>query len=270
MRSLQKEHITDLFVMVDELIGRDQKIGRPGLAKSEVVTILIWNAMTEKQYLLKDIHGLVSRHYLKHFPKLPKYSAFVDQCHSVLPEMFSVLQALLSKKSPLRFLDSTMVPVCKTYRADNYKVAREITGLGKNHQGYWYGFKLHGSVNDLGQLCAIALTSADVYDGHLSKKLTNKYTKIAVGDTSYGGRAQTEPLYEKNGTIFLAYPHPKQNKKLLAGWQKLLLDMRSKIECVWDQLKEHMRLVTSFPRSAKGYLVHYLPIIIAYQLSVLG
>ncbi len=120
-----------------------------------------------------------------------------------------------------------------------------------------------------GQLCAIALTPADAYDGHLSKKLTDKYTKIAIGDTHYGGRAQTQPLYEKNGTIFLAYPHPKQNKKLLVCWQKLLLDARSKIESVWDYLKEHMRLVTSFPRSAKGYLVHYLPIILAYQLSVL-
>ena len=269
MHSLQKEHITDLFVMVDEIIGREKKVGRPGLVRSELVTILIWNALTEKQHLLKDIHSSIKRHYLGYFPRLPKYSAFVEQCHVVLPEMFLVLKSLLASKDSVRFLDSTMVPVCRIHRADSYKVAREITGLGKNHQGYWYGFKLHGSVNVKGQLCAIALTSADVYDGHLSKKLTDKYTRIAVGDTHYGGRAQTEPLYKKNGTIFLAYPHPKQNKKLLAGWQKLLLNARSKIECVWDRLKEHMRFVTSFPRSAKGYLVHYLPIILAYQLSVL-
>jgi hypothetical protein len=269
MHSLQKEHITNLFVMVDEIIGRQKGAGRPGLVKSELITILIWNALTEKQYLLKDTHNLIRRHYLSYFPKLPKYSAFVELCHRVLPEMIWVLKTLLSDKSPLRFLDSTMVPVCRLHRADNYKVAREMVGLGKNHQGFHFGFKLHGSVNEKGQLCAIALTSADCYDGHLSKKLTDKHTKIAVGDTHYGGRAQTQPLYEKNGTIFLAYPHQKQNKKLLAGWQKLLLDMRSKIECVWDYLKEHMRLVTSFPRSAKGYLVHYLPIILAYQLSVL-
>ena len=269
MHSLQKEHITDLFVMVDDLIGHDRKTGRHGLAKSEAVTILVWNALTEKQYLLKDIHSLIKRHYLGYFPKLPKYSAFVEQCQTILPEMILPLKMLLKNEAPIRFLDSTMVPVCRIHRKDSYKVAREIVGLGKNYQGFWYGFKLHGSVNERGQLCAVALTSADVYDGHLSKVLTNKYTKIAVGDTHYGGKAQTQPLFEKNGTIFLAYPHPKQNKKLLAGWQKILLDMRSKIECVWDYLKEHMRFVTSFPRSAKGYLVHYLPIILAYQLSTL-
>jgi hypothetical protein len=183
--------------------------------------------------------------------------------------MHNILKSLLDTNAPIRFLDSTMLPVCREHRIDSYKVARDIVGLGKNHQGWWYGFKLHGSVNETGQFCAVALTSADVYDGHMSKNLTNSQTKIAVGDTSYGGKAQTEPIRERNGTIFVATPHPKQNKKLLAAWQKILLDMRSKIECTWDYLKQHMHLVTSFPRSAKGYLVHYLPIIIGYQLRAM-
>ena len=89
----------------------------------------------------------------------------------------------------------------------------------------------------------VALTSADVYDEHMSKKLTNNKTVLAVGDTSYGGKAQTEPLREKNVTIFLTVPHPKNNKYPLTSWQEALLDFRSKIECVWDILKEHMRLV---------------------------
>jgi len=267
MHSLQKHHITELFVLVDEQIGTPYTIGRPGLSSSEAVTILLWNALTENQFLLKDIHAWVRRHYAAEFPKLPNYSAFVRQCHQSLPKLHQILQQLLDTTAPIRWLDSTMVPVCKSHRIDRYRVAPTVVGLGKNHQGWWYGFKLHGAINEKGQFCAVALTSADVYDGHMSKKLTNRYTKLAVGDTHYGGKAQTEPLRKKNGTIFIAYPHPKQNKKLLAGWQKLLLDFRAKIENVWDCLKEHGKLVTSFPRSACGYLVHYLPLIIAYQLS---
>lgn len=269
MHSLCKNRITDLFVAVDDSVTKTEGPGRPGLTKSEVVTILLWNALTENQYLLKDIHAWIGRHYEAEFPALPHYSAFVDQCHQVLPQLHQLLQQLLASNAPIRWLDSTMVPVCKEHRASHYRVAPKVVGWGKNYQGFWFGFKLHGSINDRGQFCAIALTSADVYDGHMSKKLTNNKTKIAVGDSHYGGRAQTEPLREKNSTIFLAYPHPKQNQKLLAKWQKVLLDFRSKIECVWDQLKEHMRLVTSFPRSATGYLVHYLPLIIGYQLTVM-
>lgn len=268
MHSLQKQHITELYVLVDNQIGKEYKTGRPGLSKSEVVTILVWNALLEKQYLLKDIHGCISRHYASEFPRLPKYKSFVWQCHQALPEFYQILKSLLASNAPVRWLDSTMVPVCKGHRARSYRVAREAVAWGKNHQGFWYGFKLHGSINEKGQFCALALTSADVYDGHMSKKLTDRKTVLAVGDTHYGGKTQTEPLRQKNGTIFLAYPHPKKNKGLLARWQKILLDFRSKIECVWDQLKEHMRLVTSFPRSATGYLVHYLPLIIGYQLSM--
>ncbi|MCR4277782.1 MAG: transposase [Candidatus Berkelbacteria bacterium] len=268
MHSLCKDRITELFVLVDNTLEKRTGAGRPGLAKSEVVTILVWNALTENQHLLKDIHACMKRHYQREFPHLPGYSAFVDQCHEALPELHQILTLLLDTTAPVRWLDSTMVPVCREHRIDTYKVAKELVGLGKNHQGWWYGFKLHGSINQLGQFCALALTSADVYDGHMSKKLTNNKTVLAVGDTSYGGRAQTEPLRERNGTIFVAVPHPKKNKQLLAIWQKQLLDFRSKIECVWDRLKEHMGLVTSFPRSATGYLVHYLPLLIGYQLSV--
>jgi hypothetical protein len=57
-------------------------------------------------------------------------------------------------------------------------------------------------------------------------------------------------------------------EKLLAGWQLLLLRARPKIESVFDYLKNHLGLVTSFPRSAAGYLFHYLRILLAYQLMM--
>ena len=60
----------------------------------------------------------------------------------------------------------------------------------------------------------------------------------------------------------------KQNKKLLKQWQLLLLRKRTKIECTFDYLKEHMLLETSFPRSVEGYALHYIRVLLAYQLRV--
>lgn len=77
-------------------------------------------------------------------------------------------------------------------------------------------------------------------------------------------------LWERFGTIVVAPPHPKQKQKLLTAWQYLLLRLRSKIESVFDYLKEHLHLVTSFPRSPQGYLLHYLRILLAYQVSRLA
>lgn len=267
MRSLESHHITDLFCLVDDLLPVEREFGRPGITTKEIVTLLVFNTLTDFQPQLKDVHAWAGRYYSREFPKLPHYSAFVDQVHQAYPWFFLVLKSLLVTDAPVRWMDSTKIPVCKNHRADHYKVAKEATGWGKNWQGSWYGFKLHGAINERGQFCGLTLTSASQYDGHEMKRLMNEKTKVVIGDTHYGGKAQTEPLQRKYGTIFLAYPHPKQNKKVMAEWQKLLLNFRSKIESVWDLLKEHKKLVTSFPRSLTGYLVHYLRILIAYQIS---
>ena len=37
---------------------------------------------------------------------------------------------------------------------------------------------------------------------------------------------------------------------------------------VFDYLKEHMELVSSFPRSVAGLVLHYVRILLAYQITV--
>ncbi|HEX6461639.1 MAG TPA: hypothetical protein VFZ58_00005, partial [Candidatus Saccharimonadales bacterium] len=66
--------------------------------------------------------------------------------------------------------------------------------------------------------------------------------------------------------FILSPPHPQQKKQVLATWQLTLLHARPKIECVFDYLKEHLLLVTSFPGSVNGYAVHYIRTLLAYQL----
>jgi len=53
-------------------------------------------------------------------------------------------------------------------------------------------------------------------------------------------------------------------------WQHKLLTFRSKIESVFDYLKEHLHLVSSFPRSVMGYLLHYVRILLAYLIMVVS
>ena len=269
MDTLLKEDITDLFVLVDDLLPGRMGPGRPGLlSRGEMVTLLVWNALTEPQGTVKGVWKWARRNYSAEFPRIPEYSAFADRANACLPELLSVFRKLLVPGERLRFLDSTKVPVCKNHRAERYKVARDACGWGKNWQGYWFGFKLHLAVDGRGRICAATLTPASEFDGHQSKNLTDGATKVAVGDTHYGGAAQTRPLTQKNGTVFLAYPHWKKSRLLMSPWQKKLLDMRAAVECAFDALKEHLGLVTSFPRSLTGYLVHYLRILIAYQLQV--
>lgn len=271
MLSLRSDHITNVYCVLDDLITKSPPNplgGRPPiLSDSEVLTMLVWNTLVLHQKTIKELHTWVGIYHRPEFPSLPKYEAFVKHCHRVLPQCLTLLEQLLSVHEPLRFVDSTMLPVCRLHRAKTHRVAKAVARFGKNHQGWHYGFKLHASVDAHGKLCGIALTPANVHDAQALRFITNMHTKIAVGDGAYTASVMQKILWERYGMIVVSPPHPKQTKKVLTWWQQLLLNARSKIESVFDILKEHLHLVTSFPRSVHGYLFHYVRILLAYQMS---
>lgn len=269
VHSLCPNLITNLYVMVDELLPVEEKPlgGRPKLmSDSELVTALIWNSLTVKSKTIVDLHKWLNFYHSNDFKKIPHYSAFERECLNIIPLLLFAIKSLLLDKTEIRFIDSTMLEVCKLQRADDHKVCRGIAAFGKNHQGWHYGFKLHASIDIHGRLCGLCFTPANIHDSRPEPVILNEHTKIAVGDGTYNGRAMNNYIFEEYGTIVIAPPHPKQNKKLITEWQLLLLQMRSKIECTFDFLKNHLNLVSSFPRSPRGYLFHYLRIILGYQV----
>ena len=268
--SLQSHHIVDLYCWVAEQIpAKPYRTGRPPLlTQPEVITILLWNTIVLRQKTVKDMHRAIRAYHADDF-NLPRYSAFVALCHRTMPRMLSLLSAILADHEPVRLMDATMLPVCKPRRAGTHKVARTLARFGKNHQGWHYGFKLHASVSLDGRMCGIALTGANVYDAQAMTRILNRHCDVAVGDTLYGAKVMGNTIKERYGTIIIAPPHPKQRRKLSAPWQIALLDMRSKIESVFDYLKEHLHLVSSFPRSVAGYVLHYVRILLGYQIMAL-
>lgn len=272
MSFLYSENITELFIWVDSLlpthrIGR--VVGRPrALCESEIMTIFIWNILVLKQKNWKDLHKFLCAYHRREFPTLPNYNAFLVSCHRATSTCLSLLQNLLVTDAPLKFMDGTMLPVCRHKRADAHKVARNVANFGKNWQGWHFGFKLHASVTLDGKLCGLMFTTASVHEKHPVEKLLGKKTKIAVGDTSYSGSELRKRLWEKYGTYILA-PGFVSQKNLMADWQQNLLEKRSCIESVFDYLKEHLHLVSSFPRSVYGYLVHYAMVLLGYQVMKL-
>lgn len=274
MGALQKHHIVDLFVWVDDAVASaDQtkvsitnKGGRPSaLCDSELLTILIWDGLNEPHKTLKAMYSWITRDYGDCF-RLPAYQNFVAHCHRLLPTMVWLLQTLLRYDAKLRFADSTMLPVCKNHRADDHRVAREVAAWGKNWQGWHYGFKLHASIDADNNLTGIYFTPADGYDAQSIGQLVKGSTEVLVGDSHYGASVMRRRLWKRYGILVVAPPHYKQRKQLMSSLQFLLLNMRSKIEATFDYLKEHMHLVSSFPRSVAGYFVHYLRTLLGYQI----
>jgi hypothetical protein len=268
MRALQKQHIVDVFVLVDDSLPKRVKPGTKSvLSDSELLTILIWDGLTEPHKNLSAMYGWIEREYGDYFPRLPKYQNFVAHVHRVLPEMVWFLGSLLVSNAPLRFADSTMLPVCKPIRADRHKVAKGVAQFGKNWQGWHYGFKLHAANDHMNRLAALVFTPANEHDNQLMERLVNDQTRVLVGDSHYGGSVMRRRLWKKHKTIVIAPPHHTQKKKMATDWQMLLLHLRPKIEATFGKLKEHYFLVTSFPRSVRGYFVHYVRVLLGYQMG---
>lgn len=274
MRELQKHHIVDIFVWVDDNLPKhvnNSLGGRPSiLSDSEIVTILVWDGLNEPHKNLSSLYSWIERDYIDYFPCLPRYQNFVAHCHRLLPKLIWLLQSLLATDAPVRFADSTMLPVCKLIRADRHKVAKGVAQFGKNWQGWHYGFKLHASIDHNNRLSAIVFTPASEHDNQHMEKLVNNHTKILVGDSHYGGSVMRKRLWKKYRIVVIAPPHHTQKKKIATDWQMLLLHMRPKIEATFGKLKEQHFLVTSFPRSVKGYFVHYIRTLLGYQMGMVS
>ncbi len=273
MRVLHSHHLIPLFVMVDDAVASSPKPngGRPPVLRdSEVVTILSFNLLTCQQQTLRQVYDWVHQYHRSDFPHLPNYQNFVKHCHRCLPVLNRLLGSLLASGAKLRFLDSTMLEVCKLVRRRWHRVARGKAHTGHNWQGEHYGFKLHASVDNDGRLCAWVFTSANVHDSRAIPVLVDKQTDIAVGDSGY----RSAPLHRKVrrafGTFILTPPHYKQKKQAMAQWQRKLLRRRPKIETVFDYLKQHLHLQSSFPRSVQGYALHYTRVLLGYQLLQVG
>lgn len=269
MASLTKEHIIDLYCWVDELVGRaENTVGRPLLlSDTEIVTILIWHSLIQRDKTLKEIYENVHMYHANDFQKLPSYKTFIRRSHACFEKLCIVLEHLLENAAPVRILDSTFLEVCSLKRMDTHKVAKERAEMGKNWQGWHYGFKLHASIDMQGRLCGLVFTPANVHDIHGMPYILNEHCRVAVGDTLYGARVMGRRMWKEYGTIIIAPPHLKQKRKITTHWQNMLLNLRSTIESTFDILKEHMHLVTSFPRSIRGYFLHYVRVLIGYQLS---
>ncbi len=63
--------------------------------------------------------------------------------------------------------------------------------------GWFYGFKLHLVINNLGEIINLKLTSGNVHDVAILESLTQELKEIYFGDKGYLSKAKAEALASK-------------------------------------------------------------------------
>ena len=83
---------------------------------------------------------------------------------SLLLPLSILLQFLFGKARGIYFLDTTKLSVCHNRREKRNKVFGKIAEKGKTSMGWFFGFKMHMIINDIGQIMAIKITRGNVDD----------------------------------------------------------------------------------------------------------
>jgi len=146
------------------------------------------------------------------------------------------------------------------------KVAQPWAAWGKDSDKHWFfGFKLHAVCDRRGQLVSLRIRAGNVADITKAEALLSQLRGLAMADAAYISASLREKLWAVG--LLLLSPLRKNMKGLASLEQMGQLKGRQIIETVFSMLKERLGLITSLPRSLDGYLVHYVLVLLAYQLG---
>ena len=173
---------------------------------------------------------------------------------SIVPLTLYLMKYRVGKCTGINFIDSTTLDVCDTHRIYSHKVFKNLAQRGKSSTGWFYGFKLHLVINDMGEILSVFLTSGNVddRDWNVIARLTKElYGKLSA-DRGYLSQKLFEKLLENN--IHLITKLKKNMKNKLVNFSvKLLLRRRAVIESVNDFLKNICQIEHSRHRSVDNF-----------------
>lgn len=268
--------LLELFVEVDDfykafegwaasqqLPGKAKRGPAPSLSVSEVMTIVIHF----HQAGYRDFKSFYKKHVCKHlfaeFPGLVSYGRFVELMPGVLLGLCAYLRSRFGRCTGIAFVDSTPLAVCHNRRISRHKVFKALAARGKNTMGWFYGFKLHLIVNELGELLAVQLTPGNVDDRKPLGRMTENLFGKLFGDKGYLSQALFETLYERGLEIVTSLRKNMKGQLMLLS-DRLLLRKRFIIETITDQLKNVSQIEHTRHRSPANFAVNLLAGLIAY------
>ena len=235
------------------------------LSLSEVVTILVMYHHINGFRNFKSFYKLYigSDYGRSLFPDQVSYSRFVELIPLALIPLINLMNTRIGSQTGISFVDSTKIVVCNNKRIYSNKVFQNLAARGKSTMGWFYGFKLHLIINEIGEILACKVTPGNVDDRKPIPKMTEGLTGKLFGDKGYISEKLTKLLLE--GGLQLITPiKKKMQNKLVPLLDKILLRKRSIIETINDLLKNNCNIDHSRHRSPLNFLVNLISGLISY------
>lgn len=214
--------------------------------------------MVVLQYLLGFTSERSFLRFLKNldqpvFQKLPDQSRYNRRVKSLKPLIdklsWRILKELEVKRSKIRVIDTTPIPVIKYSRAKRRKIFtdREKVAIGycASQKTYYCGLKLSLLVNQNGIPCVYSLIAANHHDLIGAKQIIKEQKLkglVLVGDKGYLMKEEEKKEIKKKRLIQLIAPYRRNQKRRNTKKEKQLLKKQKIVETVFSQLKDQMGL----------------------------
>lgn len=166
----------------------------------------------------------------------------------------------------VKYTDSTDIPVCLVKNATRHKTMVTLAEWGKTGKGWFYGLKLHLTIDAEGRILSFSITPGNMGDRSQFMRLNKFLSGVFVADAGYLSEKLAREFYQEG--IRILFTKPRANmKKMATAAEHVLYDSRAYIETVFRNLKMFDGLVSSLPRSINGYLANYFYAIASRMLA---
>jgi hypothetical protein len=238
---------------------------RSDLSLSEIMTILIYfhssGMKTFKQFYIVLLTGF--RHL---FPSLVSYSRFVELMPTALIPLCAFLEYSKGDCTGLSIIDSTPFIVCHNKRIFDHRVFNGIAKRGKSTMGWFFGFKLHIIINQMGELLAFKLTPGNVSDSKMIEPLSEGLFGKLFGDKGYLNQKLFRKMLKK-GLQIVTQIRANMKNKLMDYTDRITLRKRSLVESVFHVFKDILNMDHTRHRSPVNFMTNLVAGLAAYCLS---
>ncbi len=199
---------------------------------------------------------------------MPTYDRFIALKSRVLWYLALLLQWFCkqAKMTGIAYIDTSTIAVCHKKRISKNKVFDGLAEISKSTYGWFFGFKLHLVINEIGEIQALTLTKGNVDDRKPVPTLTKRLTGLLFGDKGYIKKELFEKLFDRGLKLVTKVKKGMKNV-LISLKEKILLRKRSIVETVFDSLKNKFEIEHTRHRSPTNFLIHVFSVLISYSMQ---